>query len=86
MENSIYIKPAVLTPIKASNYLGIDTEKDALKSSRSTGVLWGLKAPKFIKAGKKKIIYPVINLDEFLAQFQEYTNTAQIIDGGASND
>ena len=69
---------AALTPHQASVYIGIDTDGDALKASRSTGTLWGVPAPKFIKAGNKKILYLVSDLDEFLAQFQSYSNNAQI--------
>ena len=69
---------AALTPHQASVYIGIDTDSDALKASRSTGTLWGVNAPKFIKAGKKKVLYRVSDLDEFLAQFQSYSNNAQV--------
>lgn len=72
------INPAALTPQQASNYIGINSEGDALKSSRSTGVLWGVSAPKFIKAGSKKVLYRVSDLDNFLAQFESYTNNAQV--------
>ncbi len=71
------IKPPVLPPIPASQYLGIDTDKDALKSSRSTGILWGVKAPEFLKCGRK-ILYRVETLDKWLEQFQGYTNNAQV--------
>jgi|SaaInlStandDraft_5_1057022.scaffolds.fasta_scaffold07200_5 hypothetical protein len=72
------IQPVVLTPNQASNYIGIDTNGDALKSSRSTGVLWGISAPKFIKAGTKKVLYRVADLDAFVAQFASYENNAQV--------
>lgn len=72
------INPAVLTPQQASNYIGINSEGDALKSSRSTGVLWGVSTPKFIKAGSKKVLYRISDLDIFLAQFESYTNNAQV--------
>ena len=66
------IKPVVLTPTQSSKYIGIDTNTDALKASRSTGILWGVKAPEFIKAGNKKILYRVTVLDKWLEQFQSY--------------
>ena len=69
---------AALTPHQASVYIGIDTDGDALKVSRSTGTLWGLNAPKFIKAGSKKVLYLKEDLDEFLAQFERYSNNAQV--------
>ena len=69
---------AVLTPRQASVYIGIDTKNDALKTSRSTGVLWGVGAPKFIKAGPKKILYKLSDLDEFLSQFESFSNNAEV--------
>jgi len=72
------IKPAVLTPHQASNYIGIDTDADALKSSRSTGILWDATAPKFIKVGSKKVLYRISDLDDFLAQFESYSNNAEV--------
>jgi len=72
------INPAVLTPRQASNYIGIDTDAGALKSSRSTGILWETTAPKFIKAGSKKVLYRISDLDAFLAQFESYSNNAQV--------
>jgi len=72
------INPAVLAPPQAGNYIGINSEGDALKSSRSTGLLWGVSAPKFIKVGSKKVLYRISDLDDFLAQFESYTNNAQV--------
>ena len=72
------IQPVVLTPNQASNYIGINTDGDALKSSRSTGMLWGCTAPKFIKAGSKKVLYRVTDLDIFISQFEAYSNNAQV--------
>lgn len=78
MATSTNIKPIVLTPIQAGRYIGIDTETDALKASRSTGILWGVKAPEYIKAGSKKILYRVSALDEWMKQFKSYSNNSQI--------
>jgi len=69
---------AALTPKQATRYIGIDSDTDALKASRSTGMLWGVEAPIFIKAGKKKILYRMSDLDNFLQQFKRYSNNAQI--------
>ncbi len=66
------------TPKQACDYLGIDTETDALKKSRSTGILWGTQAPKFCKVGTKKVIYLKEDLDSFLESFERYDNNAQI--------
>ena len=72
------ITPTVLTAHQASRYIGIDTKTDALKKSRSTGILWGVQAPMFIKAGPKKILYRKTDLDDFINQFDSYANNAQV--------
>ncbi len=69
---------AAFTPKQACAYIGIDSEGDALKASRSTGQLWGMTAPKFRKAGTKKIIYLRKDLDTFLEQLEGFTNNAQV--------
>jgi len=69
---------AAFTPHQAGQYIGIDSDGDALKASRSTGMLWGVQAPLFTKAGDKKIIYMRTDLDDFLAQFKRYSNNAQV--------
>jgi len=66
------------TPKQASRFIGIDSDTDSLKTSRSTGVLWGLPAPKFCKAGLKKVIYKRKDLIEFLDQFDSIQNNAQV--------
>jgi len=71
------IKSPVLTPAQASQYIGINTQSDALKASRSTGQLWGVAPPPFMKCGRK-VLYKVSDLDEWLSQFTSYTNNAQI--------
>jgi len=72
------MNPAVVSPREATKYIGIDSDSDALKVSRSTGLLWGVEAPKFIKAGSKKVLYRISDLDAFLAQFESYSNNAQV--------
>jgi len=69
---------AALTPAQATKYIGIDSDGDALKTSRSTGQLWGMTAPRFRKAGTKKIVYLRTDLDAFLDQLEGYTNNAQV--------
>jgi len=69
---------AAFTPTQATKYIGIDSDGDALKTSRSTGTLWGMTAPRFRKAGTKKIVYLRVDLDEFLDQLEGYTNNAQV--------
>jgi len=68
---------AALTARQASQYIGIETEGDALKPSRSSGTLWGLDAPRFIRAGNKKIIYLKADLDAFLDGLETFANNAQ---------
>lgn len=72
------VHQAAYTPIQASQYIGIDSDSDALKASRSTGLLWGMTAPVFRKAGTKKIIYLRTDLDAFLEQLEGFTNNAQV--------
>ena len=72
------IESPVCTGKQGSKYVGInDGENDALKTSRSTGELWGEEAPEFIKAGKK-VLYTKASLDKFLSKFPTYTNNAQV--------
>ena len=72
------IQQAAFTPAQASQYIGIDTDSDALKASRSTGLLWGIDAPPYKKAGSKKVIYLKTDLDAFLDKLPSYTNNAQV--------
>jgi|GEM_PF-6211952 len=74
------VSPPVVSAIGATKYLAIETNKpntDGLKTSRSTGTLWGVKAPPFLKCGRK-VLYRITDLDEWLAQFQKVTNNAQV--------
>jgi len=66
------------TPKQASKFIGIDSDADSLKAARSTGVLWGLPAPKFCKAGTKKVIYKRKDLIAFLDGLESYQNNAQV--------
>lgn len=51
----------------------------ALKNSRSTGILAGVKSPKYIKIGRK-IFYPQDYIDEWLSQFPECRSTSEYKD------
>ncbi len=75
------IEPAALTAKQAAQYIGIDTDTDALKSSRSVGILWGVPSPKFIKTSARKVLYLRSDLDEFLSQFERHSNNAQVQNG-----
>jgi len=55
---------------QASKYLKINEGlSDALRMSRSTGKLWGLDAPKFLK-GAAKVLYRKSDLDAFISKMQ----------------
>jgi len=59
---------------QAANYLGFSDR--TLSNSRSSGLLGGVKAPKYRKLGKS-IRYERASLDAWLAQFQEQTSTSE---------
>ena len=53
----------------------------SLKISRRTGMLWGMPAPEFKKAGRK-VIYLRATLDKWVENLPTYQNTAQSEAGG----
>jgi len=59
---------------QAANYLGFS--RSTLNNARYSGLLGGVKAPKFKKLGKS-IRYERASLDAWLAQFQEQTSTSE---------
>ena len=59
---------------QAAFYLGI--AEYTLRHSRSSGMLCGKSAPKFIKLGRMAQ-YKKVELDKFLAQFKTFQNTSQ---------
>ncbi len=65
---------AALNSRNAAKYVG--TADATLKQSRCTGLLFGVTAPEFKKAGRK-IIYLRQTLDEWLRNLPSYSNTAQ---------
>jgi len=69
---------AMMTPAQANAYLGISSTDNALKVSRSNGKLWGIAAPRFVKAGVRKVLYRTSDLDFFLQQFQTYGSNAEM--------
>jgi len=68
---------------QAADYLACTI--NALKISRVTGMLWSNPAPKFIKAGERKILYRRAELDNFLDQLKSYSNTAEAKADGAQS-
>jgi len=54
----------------------LDCAKQTVYQSRSSGKLFGVKAPRFIKKGAR-VFYRKSTLEKFMSQFQEYENTAQ---------
>jgi len=68
----------LFTCLMASVYLAInDGTRDGLKKARCTGLLWGYKAPLFIKTGRK-VLYRKSDLDTFLAQLPKFQNNAEV--------
>lgn len=75
MLNKNTLTPKLLDSKQASNYLGCGP--NSLKVSRSSGILYGVRAPAYLKIGNKSIRYKISTLDEWLEQFTEQNNTAQ---------
>ena len=65
---------AALNNREAAKYLG--TAGATLKQSRCTGLLYGVPAPDFKKAGRK-IFYLRSTLNSWLGNLPSYSNTAQ---------
>jgi len=59
---------------EAAAYIGCSAY--TLKRSRTTGTLLGVTAPSHIKMGRM-VRYERVTIEEWLAQFPEYQNTAQ---------
>ncbi|OPX56520.1 Helix-turn-helix domain-containing protein [Oceanospirillum multiglobuliferum] len=62
------------TSAQAAEILGFS--EYTIRLSRATGTLAGVEAPPFIKMGRN-VRYKKSDLDNWLAQFQTFTNTAQ---------
>jgi hypothetical protein len=60
---------------EAAAYLGFAPY--TLRRSRTTGKLAGVPPPKYRKIGRRKVVYMISWLDEWLEQFQPQINTAQ---------
>lgn len=67
---------SILSNKEASLYLSCASS--SLKQSRSTGTLFGIQAPAYIKLGFN-IRYKLTTLDSWLDQFAEQLNTSQNI-------
>ena len=65
---------SILSNKEASQYL--NCASNSLKQSRSTGTLFGVQAPAYIKLGFN-IRYKLSTLDDWLNQFKEQLNTSQ---------
>jgi hypothetical protein len=74
MDNIQEVKSPVSDEQGAAKY--INTTKITLRHSRVTGLLWGVPAPKHIKAGRR-VLYRYEELDRWLGQFSEYQNTGE---------
>jgi len=73
MQNNVYESDRIETPEAAAL---LHTTAGALRTSRSTGILFGKPTPKYIKRGGK-IEYVGKTLKEFNEQFIEQENTSQ---------
>lgn len=74
MSNDTNIKKNLLASKEAAIYLSC--APNSLKISRSTGQLFGVQAPAFLKMGFS-VRYKIATLDDWLSQFAEKSNTAQ---------
>lgn len=71
--------PQRLSEVQASHYLGLSPA--TLRKSRTTGVLSGVAAPKYLKLGRR-VFYPLAGLDAWLSQFDPVANTTEAAQGG----
>ena len=62
-----------LTNNESADFIGCSP--NTLKMSRSTGKLFGVNAPSYIKLGRA-VRYKVETLEEWLSQFDEISSTA----------
>lgn len=62
-----------LNTIKAARHLGVSPQ--TLRTSRTTGVLCGVKAPAYRKL-TRHVVYDRATLDAWLDQFPEQTHSA----------
>ncbi len=67
-------KPNFFTSKQAAEYLGY--AENTLRDCRVRGILAGIKAPPYIKMGKR-VEYYKEDLDNWKMQFKKITNTAQ---------
>jgi hypothetical protein len=65
----------LLTENEVSKVLSIPA--NTLRASRSTGRLWGVQAPAFLKFGNRTVRYRVTDVTKWLDKFETYNNTAQ---------
>ncbi|MEA3406409.1 MAG: DNA-binding protein [Pseudomonadota bacterium] len=50
---------------------------NSLRASRTTGLLWGKKAPSFLKLSHK-VLYKRETIEDWFNQFEEVNNTAEV--------
>ena len=62
-----------LNETQAAAFLGF--QPSTIRKSRSTGLLAGVPAPRYLKLGKR-VLYQVSVLNDWLGQFPEIQNTA----------
>ncbi len=66
--------PAMLNNTAAAEIIG--TTPETLKRSRSTGLLWGLPAPAYRKAGRRVVYHPS-DLSDWTGSLPKFENTGQ---------
>jgi hypothetical protein len=67
--------PKLLTTKKASKYLGIP--EATLRSSRTTGLLYGQETPKYKKIGRM-VFYPMVELDKWLNSIPTVSHVGEV--------
>ena len=71
------LEPVMLNTKDAARFIG--GSHFALRQSRGTGKLFGVKAPAYVKFGTKLVRYNLQTLKDWLNQFTEQNNTAETI-------
>jgi hypothetical protein len=74
----------IITPLadEIAAALYLKSTANTLKNSRSTGILWGVPAPKYLKCGRR-ILYRFSELDNWINQFGEFHNTGEAAANGS---
>jgi hypothetical protein len=74
INNCIKIEPTLFNEKQSGEFLSIS--HNTLRSGRVTGMVWGVKAPVYIRIGSR-IRYRKVDLIEWVAQFDIVSNTSE---------